>query len=194
MEPKWFTLKSYMCPECHKDNEVVRVDEGIDSANGLPFGLITLTCGHTHKLYRVSKELKLLWNTKVSVKPVTKEGIPVAVSGGTSTQIASFSGLQGFINNTGQFTVENLTLNNVTYNTSFTSTTYELHDILVQIDNSNHSADEKDKIKQIMKIVHSEIKSKPLPEILASLGSNLKTCLPIATPFIIPFLNKFLNG
>ena len=137
MEPKWFTLKSYMCPECHTDKDVVRVEEGIDSASHAPYGIITLTCGHKHKLFRVSKELTLKWNTKVSVKPVAKEGVPVAISGGgISPQIASFSELKGFINNNGQFTVENLTLNNtnITYNTS---TIYNLNDILIQIDNTN---------------------------------------------------------
>ena len=45
-----------------------------------------------------------------------------------------------------------------------------------------------------MKIVDSEIKSKPLPEIFRSLGNNLKKYLHVATPFVIPFLNKFVNG
>jgi len=72
MQPKWFTLKSYTSPECHTDKEVVRVEEGIDSASSAPYGMITLTCGHTHKLFRVSKEFQIPWNTKVSLEPVAK--------------------------------------------------------------------------------------------------------------------------
>jgi hypothetical protein len=186
---------SYICSKCNATRKVARVlEEGIDPDTKNPFRKIELECGHIEKILRVSKELTLKPNTKVSVRPVEEEGVPVAVSEETTTQIASFSGLQGSINNIGQLTVERLTINNITYNTTFTSTTYNIHDILIRIDNSNHSPEEKEKIKQVIKIVDSEIKSKPLPQIFSSLSNNLKSILPLAAPFIVPFITKFLSG
>jgi hypothetical protein len=75
------------------------------------------------------KETHAKMDAKVSVKPVTKEGVPVTVSQGTSTQIASFSELDGVVINNSQIKVGKIILNNTTYNTSFTSTTCDIHDI-----------------------------------------------------------------
>ena len=193
---------TYQCSTCKVPRKVVKVlEEGIDPDTKNPFRRIEMECGHVEKTLRISKELTLKWNTKISVKPIAQEGVPVAVSGGQTTQFASFSGLQASINNNGKFSVENFTLNNITYNTTFTSsnttftsTTYDIHDILIQIDNSNHSPEEKEKIKQIVKIIDSEIKSKPLPAILSSVGNNLRSFIPLASPFIIPLINKYLIG
>jgi hypothetical protein len=186
---------TYLCPVCDASRQVVKVlEEGTDPDTKNPYQKMELECRHIQKRLRISKKLTLKWNAKVSVKPVAKEGVPVTVSQGTSTQIASFSELDGVVINNSQIKVDKIILNNTTYNTSFTSATYDIHDILIQIDNSNYSSEEKEKIKQIMKIVDSEIKSKPLPEIFSSLSNNIKSFLPLATPFIIPLLNKFLSG
>lgn len=133
----------------------------------------------------------------IKVRTISEGGVPVIVSEESgNSRIAFLSGYIGSITNTGDVN-GNMTINNNYSQTTIVSTTSStvnyLQEIFTQIDNTVYSSTEKENIKQILKIVDTEGKSKPLPQILASLSGALKSSLPLATPFIIPIINKLVN-
>lgn len=196
MEPKWFILGSYLCTECNTSREVQEIlGEDIDESTQMPYGIIKLRCGHTEKLFRVSKEVNiapLFRKSRVSVEPHTQKGIPyLTVSGAGSTYVADSITIDQSNNVFNIYTNTNQSFNANTSIDASSSTT--LQNIFIQIDNRTYSPDQKAMIKEIVNAVNKDGNTKPLPQIYSSLSDKAKTCISLATPFIVPILTKFLN-
>jgi hypothetical protein len=70
----------------------------------------------------------------------------------------------------------------------------DMEDMFLEIDNTDYSPFERQSMKNILKAVNREIKHRPLPKIIDSLGVSLKISLPLATPYIIRMITKYLKS
>jgi hypothetical protein len=68
-----------------------------------------------------------------------------------------------------------------------------LDDILVKLDASGHSQSEKTNIRKILNQIDKQIKLKPLPSIISSLGT-LESYIPMAVPYVQLLIANFVKA
>jgi hypothetical protein len=186
------------CVTCNKDVEIDTVIPHEDYDEQI------LSCGHTGRRINRSIEETISISKKVAdSKTITIESI-----GNAPIKVSGDAGVQGYglltsltINNlNGNLILDRNSIANLlsTYQIDSSSsvdnsTNIDMHDIFIDINKSDNSPEQKEMIREILNTINKDIKTKPLPLILTSLGTNLKTCLPLATPFIIPFLTKLIS-
>jgi hypothetical protein len=164
------------------------------------YDLVEFNCGHTsHKFDRSIVEPTVsvsdsLTGEVVKISTLAADGVPVLVSGSSQvSKIASFSGFQARIDNTGQITnIENVVIHNLTQinNPSSTVTVNNIQEIIQQIDNSNYSIKNKKIIKDTLDRFDNELRSKPLTQVIGSLA---KTIAPIAAPYVKMLVDSFVK-
>lgn len=173
MGSKWFTSDTYHCTQCNMSKEVIKiVEEGVDAETDNPFGIIELKCGHTQKLYRVSKEFNIAplfkKTQKVTVEPKIINGTPsLTVSGGGVSYVGvkmDFAGVQSsnFVMNISNVNVH---VNNavVNQNTSYTDIHANYNSIQQAIDRDISNENDKQEIKAVLQEIKNDLKSKQIP-------------------------------
>lgn len=99
------------CTICNKDVEIVSETSHDDYDDQI------MSCGHQSKRKpRASEEsislTEMVQSKVIEVRTIAQEGVPVLVSGPSGiSKVASFSGFQGMINNTGQMVIDKLIIN-----------------------------------------------------------------------------------
>lgn len=157
------------CTICNKEVEI------IDEARHGNVVDQKLSCGHTPKrtIHTIEESLSLtevVQGNAIKVQTIA-EGVPILVSGSSGvSQVVSFSGFQGTINNMGQMIINShdITVKYSPQHTETTTTTTtsisNLRDIFLQIDKSNSSSEDKEKIKGTLS--NLDTKLRPLGGIL----------------------------
>jgi hypothetical protein len=197
------------CVECNKQVDVV--GEGLDN------DVQVLSCGHRSKGGQrsiinplsavrsqpsVIKAISDAWDKippwKISkIEPLTTGTLPVQVSGEglPKTQgVLDISTLS--MNNQGDVFIVNPKINvksthMETHTDMSTTVINNLNDVLIEVDKSDMSQEERSKVKEILTIVDKENGTKSLREIFSSSLQHLKTWLPLAQPYITMYLGSF---
>lgn len=166
------------CIDCGKEVEIVGEVKDVKDDDVVHQ---TLSCGHTPKLThrRAEEGLSLRETVKsdvIKIEALGKEGAPMQVSGATGiSQVVSISELNLTYNNNIGYIINNMNFSPQHIETTNTTiTANNLQDIILQIEKSNLSEEDKENTKGIL--------SK-----LATLGQT-------AAPYIQMAINMWLKG
>ena len=191
-------VRTGFCQICKKQVEVINV---IPSSN---YDQFVFSCGDTSKVIRRSFEKPVsiedkIWSSKrIRIDPLSNNSIPVIVSGDRGIKAHGLLAPTFTINTeNGNYIIDkprihNLSQNEVTSDSVF-SIPNILDHILVKLDESGHSQSEKTNIRKILNQIDRQIKLKPLPSIISSLGT-LETYLHMAAPYVQLLVNNFVKG
>jgi hypothetical protein len=185
------------CEICNKQVEIINV---IPHSK---YDQLIFSCGDSSKLVKRSVEEAVsiedkIWTSKcIKVEPLSRGGIPVVISGDRGIKARGFlvPAFKIHMEN-GNCIISKLLIYDLSsYNDTTTPNPTEpdgLQDILIQVKNSGHSPSEKANITKILNQVDRQLKSKPLPHIISSLGT-LQTYLFIASPYIQLLVNTVIK-
>jgi hypothetical protein len=185
-----------LCTTCNEEVEIINIISHDD------YDEQVFSCGHRSKYVERKIDDTVLINEilekskRIKIELIsTSSAVPVEVSGDSGT-IAT--GLMHSVFNihveNGNFIIEKPQIHNLSPHTETSaSITNNLHDILVQLDKTDRSPEVKGKVRDILDHVDKEIKLKPFAEIFLSLSDELKTWLPVATPYLMLYLGTFLK-
>lgn len=200
---------TFHCVICDKDVEIKEVNHLTDHDERF------LSCGHTSKLYKkeISEDLHFAENVsyniirdpqlanskqiKIEAKNVG-EGIPATVSGdhGIRKEILLSPNIS-LIKQGDTFTVNGpiIAYNiNISANESSTTTIIDITSIIEKVSSSSNSEVEKEKVKDLLIQLNTELPSKPIPNILENLKAKFKEYFPLASPYIQQVIASYLQG
>ena len=186
------------CEICNKQVEIINV---IPSSK---YDQLVFSCGDTSKVIKrslekpVSMEDKIWSSKRIKIEPLSSNSIPVIVSGDVG--IKAHGLLVPTFNismENGNYIIDKPRIFNLSQNDDRSDYVSSIHngldDILVKLDASGHSQSEKMNIRKILNQIDKQIKLKPLPSIISSLGT-LESYIPMAAPYVQLLIGNFVKA
>jgi hypothetical protein len=201
LTPSYFqqmTGQTGFCEICNKQVEIINI---IPSSN---HDQLVFICGDTSKVIKRSIEKPLsiedkIWSSKqIKIEPLNSDSIPVIVFGDEGVKADGLLVPTFKISmESGNCIIDKPQIFNLSQRddklASVSSITNPLDDILIKLDESSRSQSEKSNIRKILNQMDRQIKLKPLPNIISSLGT-LETYIPMAAPYVQLLISKFINA
>jgi hypothetical protein len=186
------------CERCNRQVDIVNI---IPSSN---YDQLVFSCGDTSKVIKRSTETPVsiedkVWSSKqIRIEPLYNVNVPVIVVGDHGIKAHGLLDPTFKINmKDGNYIVDKLQISNLSQHDNKSGSTSTspntMDDILLKLDESEYSQSEKINTRKILTQIDRQIKLKPLPSIISSLGT-LETYLPIATPYIQLLISNFVRG
>jgi len=185
------------CERCKRQVDIINI---IPSSN---YDQLVFSCGDISKVIKRSKEIPVsiedkIWASKrIKIEPLNSISIPVIVFGDNGIKASGILVPTLKINmENGNYIVDKPQISNLSQHDdksdpiSYLPNT--LDDIFLRLDESNHSQNEKINIRKIVNQIDRQIKLKPLPSIISSLGT-LSTYIPMAAPYLQLLISKYLR-
>lgn len=186
------------CEICNKQVEIINV---IPSSN---YDQLVFSCGDTSKVIKRSLEKPFsledkIWSSKrIRIEPLSNNSIPVKVSGDGDIEAHGLL-LTTFTISTanGNYIIDKPQISNLSQNELRSDSVFSipniLDHILVKLEESSHSQREKTNIRKILNQIDKQIKLKPLPSIISSLGT-LEIYLHMAAPYVQLLVSNFVKA
>jgi hypothetical protein len=186
------------CEICNKQVEIINV---IPSSN---YDQLVFSCGDTSKVIKrslekpVSMEDKIWSSKRIKIEPLSSNSIPVIVSGDGGIKAHGLLAPTFNISmENGNYIIDKPRIFNLSQNDDRSDYVSSIHnsldDILVKLDASGHSQSEKTNIRKILNQIDKQIKLKPLPNIISSLGT-LESYIPMAAHYVQLLIANFVKA
>jgi hypothetical protein len=186
------------CEICNKQVEIINV---ITSSN---YDQFVFSCGDTSKIIKRSLEKPVsiddkIWSSKqIKIESLSNISIPVIVSGDGGIKAHGLLAPTFKISmENGNYIIDKPRIWNLSLNDERSDSVFSipniLDHILVKLDESGHSQREKTNIRKILNQIDRQIKLKPLPSIISSLGT-LETYLHMAAPYVQLLISNFVKA
>lgn len=186
------------CEICNKQVEIVNV---IPSGN---HDRLVFSCGDTSKVIKRSLEKPIsiedkIWSSKlIRIEPLSNNSIPVKVSGdGEIIAHGLFAPTFTIRTENGNYIIDKPRISNLSQDEVGSDSVFAipniLDHILVKLEESSYSQREKTNIRKILNQIDRQIKLKPLPSIISSLGT-LETYLYMAAPYVQLLVSNFVKA
>lgn len=140
-----------------------------------------------------------IWSSKrIKIEALSSNSIPVIVSGDGGIKAHGLLAPTFKISmENGNYIMDKPRIFNLSQNDDRSDYVSSIHnsldDILVKLDASSHSQSEKTNIRKILNQVDKQIKLKPLPSIISSLGT-LESYIPMASPYVQLLIGNFVKA